>query len=149
MIILDISNFLHYIGIAFGLGGATIATIISMKAEKNKDKEMDHAVMKLMSSISKVIFLGLILLVISGILLTIYAPWPLNKKMLAVKHVLVAWIFIIAIPLGRKSIKMRALVPIGKQKPSEEFLKYKKQIRGLSMINLVLWYAITFMSIFV
>jgi len=35
---LELFNFLHFVGLAFGLGGATIATIISLKA--NKDKEI-------------------------------------------------------------------------------------------------------------
>ena len=32
---LEIFNFLHFVGLAFGLGGATIASIISAKADKD------------------------------------------------------------------------------------------------------------------
>ena len=57
MLLLDLFNFLHFVGLAFGLGGATIAVIISRKAEK--DPEIGRAVMKIMPSISKIIAFGL------------------------------------------------------------------------------------------
>lgn len=128
MVWLEIFNFLHFVGLAFGLGGATIAAIISSKAEK--DKNVAKVMEKIIPPIVKLIWVGLILLIISGIALPFYVKWPLNKQLLIIKHILVVWIVIIGIIIGVRS-------------------KKKKDIRGLSIINLILWYAVTLMSEFV
>ena len=147
MVALEIFNFLHFLGLAFGLGGATIASVISVKAEK--DKDIGKAYMKIMPSISQLIMIGLGLLIISGIALPFFIEWPLNKQMLIVKHVLVAWIVIIGVIIGFKSKKIANLAPVLKEKLKPEFLKAKKQMKALSIINLILWYAVTLMSAFV
>lgn len=146
-LILALFNFLHFVGLAFGLGGATIAAIIFAKAEK--DKDVASAVNKIMPSIVKLIWLGLILLIISGIALPFFIKWPLNTKMLVVKHVLVVWIIIVGIIIGIKMRKVKNLVPVLRERPSLSFLKAKKQVKILSMINLVLWYIVTLLSVFV
>ncbi len=125
---LEIFNFIHFIGLAFGLGGATIATVISNKA--TKDKDVGKAAGKIMPSIVKLIWTGLVLLILSGIFISFLISRPLNKKLLILKHILVAWIVIIGIIIGRR-------------------IKKKKDISGLSKINLILWYAVTLMSAFV
>lgn len=125
---LEIFNFIHFLGLAFGLGGATIAAIISSKAKVHR--EIRNAMSKLMPSISKLIGFGLFLLIVSGIALPFFITWPLNKNMLIIKHVLVVWILIIGVWIGIRS-------------------KKNKDIRGLSKINLILWYAVTLMSAFV
>lgn len=147
MVAYEIFDFLHFLGLAFGLGGATIATIISMKAEK--DKDIGKAVMKIMPSISKLIMFGLLLLIISGIAMPFYMAWPVDKQLLIIKHVLVVWIIIIGIFIGTRMKKMRNLAPVLREKPSQEFFKVKKQMKYLSIINLILWYAVTLMSAFV
>ena len=65
MVMLEISNFLHFVGLALGLGGATIAVIISSKAER--DADVGRAMMRIMPAISKVIGIGLVLLIVSGV----------------------------------------------------------------------------------
>ena len=147
MVLLQITNFLHFLGLAFGLGGATIAVIISSKAEK--DKEIAKIMHKIMPSISKLIGLGLLLLIISGIALISLVKWPLDKNLLIIKHILVVWIIIIGIILGINSKKMNNSSPIGKEKPSAKFLKAKQIVKTSSKINLILWYAVTLMSAFV
>jgi len=144
---LELFNFLHFVGLAFGLGGATIATIISKKADK--DKEVAVASTKLMPSISKLISLGLILLIVSGIALPFFITWPLNKEMLVVKHILVVFIVIFGMILGKNSKRISKLAPKNNEKPSREFLKTKKKIKTFSMINLFLWYAVTILSEFI
>lgn len=125
---LEIFNFLHFIGLAFGLGGATIAAIISSKAAK--DKNVAKVMEKIILPVVKLIWIGLILLIISGIALPFFIKWPLNKQLLIIKHILVAWIVILGVIMGRR-------------------MKKKKPIKGLSIINLILWYAVTLMSAFV
>lgn len=83
-----------------------------------------------MNSIVKFIWFGMLLLIISGIALPFFISWPLNKKLLIVKHVLVAWMVIIGIIMGRR-------------------MKKQEPIKGLSMTNLILWYTVTLMSAFV
>ena len=147
MAALEIFNFLHFLGLAFGLGGATLAAVVFAKSEK--DKDVERAAGKIMPSIVRFIWLGMILLIISGIALSFFVKWPLNKQMLIVKHVFVVWIIIIGIIIGAKSKKIANLVPVLKEKPKQEFIKAKKQMKALSIINLILWYAVTLMSVFV
>jgi len=128
MVWLEIFNFMHFIGLVFGLGGATIATVISSKALKNED--VKKVLGKILPPIVKFIWIGLILLIISGIFITILITWPLNRNLLIVKHFLVAWIVIVGIVIGKR-------------------MKNKKDISGLSKMNLILWYVITLMSAFV
>ena len=143
---LEIFSLLHFVGLAWGLGGATAAAIISAKAEKNP--EISLAVMKIIPSMSKLIWLGLILLILSGIGMSFLIEWPVNKQMLLVKHVLVAWIVIIGIIIGINAKKMQALAPKPKERPSAQFLKAKRLMKAFSIINLILWYAVTIMSVF-
>jgi uncharacterized membrane protein len=147
MVMLELFNFLHFIGLVFGLGGATIATIISIKADK--DKDIAKAFGKIIPTISKLIWIGLILLIISGIALPFYITWPLNKQLLIIKHVLVAWIVVIGISIGITAKKVSVLAPVGKENPSIYFLKIKKLMKSLSIINIILWYLVTLMSAFV
>ena len=144
---LNLFNFLHFVGLAFGLGGATIMAIISSKAEKYQ--EVAIAMRKIAPSIVKLIWTGLILLIISGIALPFYIEWPLNKNILLIKHVLVIWIVVIGFFLGLSSRKMNRLAPKEKEKPSLRFLKVKSQMRAFSIINLILWYVITILSVFI
>ena len=130
MMWLELFNFLHFVGLAFGLGGATIATIISLKA--NKDKEIVNVLGKILPSIVNLIWLGLIFLVVSGIALPFFIKWPLNKEMLFIKHILVIFIVIFGIAIGIFSRK-----------------KAMKEVKIFSIINLILWYFVTFLSAFV
>ncbi len=127
MVMLELFNFLHFIGLAFGLGGATIAAIISSKAAK--DKQVAKVINKILPSVAKLIWTGLVLLIISGIALPFYIQWPLDKQLLIIKHILVFWIVVIGIIIGIR-------------------IKRKKNVKGLSIINLILWYGVTLMSCF-
>lgn len=146
MALLELFNFLHFIGLAWGLGGATAAAIISAKAEKNP--EISPAVMKIIPAVSKLIWLGLILLIVSGIGMSFLIKWPIDKNMLLIKHVLVVWIVVIGIILGVNAKRMHTLAPKAKKKPSAQFLKAKRLLKAFSIINLILWYAVAIMSMF-
>lgn len=145
MAILELLNFFHFIGLALGVGGATIASIISSKAEK--DNDIRNAYNKLMPSIAKTIWAGILLLIISGILLPYYLPWKLNTNLLILKHILVLWIIVFGIFIAISSSKIKNLAP--KEKSSEKFLKTKKIIKRLSFFNLLLWYLVSLLSVFI
>ena len=111
---------------------------------------MDNKKNCLMSKRSQVtIFIIVGILIISGIALPFYIEWPLDKKMLLIKHVFVVWIIIVGFFLGFSSRKMNRLAPREKEKPSPRFLKVKSQMRLFSIINLILWYLVTLLSVFV
>jgi len=128
MAALEIWNFIHFVGLAFGLGGATIAVIISSKAAK--DKSIAKVQSKLMPPIVKLIWFGLVLLIISGAILPFHIKWPMNKTMLIIKHIFVAWIVVIGVIMG-----------VGAKK--------KINLAWLGKINLFLWYLVTLISAFV
>ena len=145
MVMLEISTFLHFVGLALGVGGATAANIISVKAEK--DREIGKAYGKIMPSIVKMIWFGILLLIISGIMLSFYLE--ANKQLLIIKHILVVWIIIFGVIIGVNSHKMMINAPLAREKPSEMFLRLKGLVKSLSMINLILWYLIVLISVFV
>lgn len=142
---LEIFNFLHFLGTAFGLGGATIAAIVSSKAAK--DKELGKQVGKIMAPVVKIIWTGLVLLIISGIAITILVTWPINRQMLIIKHVLVAWMVIIGVFLGTRMNKIKKLS--NEKNSQDKIALIQKQIGLLSKINLFLWYLVTLLSAFV
>ena len=138
---------LHFIGLSFGLGGATISTIISVKAEK--DTALREQYMKVHILISKLIGTGIFLLLISGIYLSSVMRDFLSIEMLLVKHVLVLWILIFGSLILIHSNRVRRLAPEQGEKPIRKFSASKKLLKIFSRINLVLWYLITIISFWV
>ncbi len=141
---LEIFNFLHFLGLAFGLGGATLAGVISMKAEK--DFELRKQLGKILSPVSKLIWIGLILLIISGIFISILVTWPINKQLLILKHILIFWILVFGIVIWRSSKKIQNLPAKNSEK---KILKARKTMKIFSVINIILWYLVTLISAFV
>src|SRR3989344_7034089 len=128
MVLLELFNFLHFLGLAYGLGGATLAAIISRKADR--DVDLGKQVMKIIPSISKLIWVGLILLIVSGIGISFLVQWPINKNLLIIKHILVFWIVIFGVVISMRVKKMEKLAPLNsKGKISLEFLKIRKQLK--------------------
>ncbi|MBU0957585.1 MAG: hypothetical protein KKF56_02110 [Nanoarchaeota archaeon] len=144
---LEILNFIHDIGLIWGVGGATVMAIISAKA--GKDKDVAKAAMKISPAIVKMIWIGILLLIVSGILLPSYIRWELNTQNLLIKHILVAWIVIIGVLLGLNSKKMMDFAPKGDDKPTLGFIRAKKKMKIFSIINLILWYVVVLLSVFV
>ena len=141
--LLESFKFLHYAGLILGVGGATFSSILMSKA--GKDADVGKAMGKLMPSFIKMIWLGMLLLMISGIALPFFISWPIDRKLLIIKHVLVVWIIIFGVFLGIKSRKISLLDKNDKEKA----IKTGKQIKFISKINLLLWWLITLMSVFV
>jgi len=116
---------------------------------KSKDKDVAKAAVKISPAVVKLIWIGIILLILSGILLPKYIKWELDAQNLLIKHILVGWIILIGILLGVNSRVMRRYAPKGDDKPSLGFIRAKKKMKVFSFINLVLWYLITLISVFV
>ncbi len=147
MAFLELFSFLHFVGLAWGVGGATIGAIIFAKSEKNP--EMGPAVMKIMPEISKLVWLGLILLLISGVGVSSYVTSPIDAGLLAVKHVVVVLIVIFGIIIGISSKKLIKLAPKPERKPSPRFLKTRERMKYLGIFNLFLWYLVIILAVFV
>lgn len=142
---LQLMRLLHHIGIAWGAGGATIAAILRIKAEK--DPQIAPVVMRLMPTISKLIWVGLILLAVSGIGLAKLTRWPVDSDILRIKIGLVVVLVLNGLNMMfRVMPKMAKLAPKGGA-PSAEFLKMKNYARFAGMLGLALWGLILIFSV--
>lgn len=136
---------MHFLGLAWGVGGATVAAILMAKADRNP--EMAPLAMKVMPAVSKLIWAAIILLIVSGVALAQLVTWPINPTTLLAKHVLVVILILNGLYLGFGIMpKMQKLAPKG-GKPSAEFLKAKKSAKVSSTLGLVLWYVILVLSV--
>lgn len=145
MVLSEAMWLLHFLGLAWGVGGATVAAILMAKADRNP--EIAPLVMKTMPAISKLIWIAIILLVVSGIALAQLVTWPINPTILLAKHALVVILILNGLYLGFRILpKMQKLAPTG-GKPSAEFLKAKKSAKIASILGLVLWYVILVLSV--
>ncbi len=78
MVALKTMQLLHDLGIAYGVAGVTINAILMIKSER--DPESAPFIIKIMPTIFKLIWLGLVLLIISGLALSLTSliTWPLK-----------------------------------------------------------------------
>lgn len=146
MNILDVSQILHIVGIAWGVGGATAITLINMQADKKP--ELSPLRIKLMPVFSKLIGVGMLLLIISGIILKQeLSEARVDKEIFPIKMLLVLVLIVNGIYMSFRVIpKMTILAPTD-GKPSAEFLKIKQQAKNSGLIGLVLWYAIVVLGV--
>lgn len=145
MNLLQIMQLLHAIGEAWGVGGATVNAILMLKSEKNP--EIAPHIMKAMPAISKLVWLGILLLLVSGAALTRLVAWPIDATMLRIKLAVVLILILNGLYLTFGLLpKMKKLAPQN-EKPSEEFLKTKKKIKVFGTFGLVLWYLILILSV--
>lgn len=141
-----ILRFVHLVCLAFGLGGATANLVATLGARSNG--ESMASVMKALEPIGKLIYAGLIGLILAGIGFVLLGYYP-ETSLLLVKHVLVGILFvtgtIIVFYLGPKLSK---LSPKPRERPAPQFLSTMKQAQALGVVSLILWYAITAVSVF-
>lgn len=137
----DFVKTFHIIGLAWGVGGATLSSFLNAKAEK--DATLLPFMAKVMPTISKFIAAGLFLLIISG-----FTMGSLSSGSGEISSIFITkMIFIVFLVANGMNLSFRLIPKIEKNAPtdgvpSEEFLKAKKQLKISSKISLVLWYAI-------
>ena len=135
-------RYIHLISMAFGVGGSTLAMIISRKIDKNP--EIAPIIMELIKPVSKLIRLGLILLILSGLGFMvlgskgyIYQPFFLAKMLtvsiISINAILMKFVL---------NPKLRKLIKKSGSKSSPELLKVKKYIKLSNIISLVAWYLV-------
>ena len=147
-LLLTVVNFFHIIFIAWGVGGATIATILMAKGEK--EPTIMPVIMKLIGPISKLIWVSIIGLIITGIILAVlgYANGDIDKNILMIKQVVVAILILNGLFLNFKLLpKLKKSTPAPASKPSVEFFKFKKYMKISSILSLILWYAIVLLGV--
>ncbi len=146
----QIFQILHSIGIAWGLGSATIGFLAMRKGQK--DPVFAQAWTKFVPTITKIIWVSLIMLVVSGVGLLVLRPSSVtySAAMWGIKHVVVYYIIaagiLITFVLGPK---LKKLGPQEGTKPSPEFLKVVKLVQLLGLINLICWYVVVVLSVFI
>ena len=141
--LLEITQLVHVIGIALGVGGATIHFLLSLKAEK--DPEIRPAMMKISVMISKLIIVAVVLLIASGLGLKYQVRWPIDPTMLAIKHTVVGLLVIngayLNLAVFRRLQKAHELT-------EGELAKLQKRGKIAGLISLILWYSILVLSVF-
>lgn len=141
-------SFFHVVFMAWGLGGATVAAILMIKARK--EPALMPSVMKFMEPVSKLIWIAIIGLLITGIVIAALGAGKgsYDAGVLAVKHAAVTVLVINGLILSLLLLpKLKKLFPAPGSKPSLEFLKTSKLLNASSTIGLVLWYVIAGLSI--
>lgn len=139
---------IHFIGLSWGVGAATISIILLVLS--GKKEEYKAPVKKVIPIIQMITFFGLILLIISGIGMTINfgVDYWVGNTILIVKHVLIGIMLAVGITLmGYLGPKMDKLAPIpGEGPPSQEFLKLRKIAMLLGIILVIGWYTTLVLS---
>ena len=139
---------LHYIGVAWGVGGVTMSIIVSMIADKNPENASHFMLVN--KAIMKLIWIGLILLIISGFAYSY--TWPYGtleySTLLMIKHVLVAILIIVALVITFAFVpKVMKNKPKKDEKPLAAFINAKRNVKIGSIIGFILWYLILILSV--
>ena len=137
-------TFSHLLGLALGVGAATVKLTLLLKCNSNYD--FVPVFIKVTRLITHIIIFGLILLTLSGIgwvlLGTSFTPFFITKLVLVV----LIWILgpYIDNAIEPKFIKLAP--PIG-ESPTKEFVKVQKKYLIMETIATMLFYAITIMGV--
>jgi len=139
---------LHYIGVAWGVGGVTTIMIISMRSDKNPESA-PHLI-PVTKAITKLIWIGLILLIISGV--AYQYVWPYGTleytNLMMTKHVLVAVLIINVLVVSFAVMpKISKNMPKKDEKPSATFVNAKRNAKICGIIGFILWYLIVILSV--
>jgi hypothetical protein len=135
--------FIHIVGLAFGLGGVTVNFALMIKARF--DKELASIMSKVSKTIGPLIFLGLVLLTISGIGF-VRLGYPLTRTLIVKLH-LVAVLWMEGLLISYISLKLGRLAPKLGEPPSLKFLSTRRKMQALAAVGLVLWYTITALGV--
>lgn len=141
-------TFAHIIGLAVGVGAATVKLVLLFKCKSNYN--YIHVFNQVSKPITRLIILGLILLTLSGVG-WLFLQYPLTTKLI-VKIVLVVIIWILG-PIIDNTIEPQLLksTPASGQPVTPEFLKILNQYlimeifaTGLFYVIIVLWRLVSF-----
>ena len=136
--ILHIANILHIVGTVLGFGGAIAAAIIMLRLKTNEQRLRRGRIAR---RISPVTWCGYILLVISGIILTLnFEFW--YTWLFGVKHLLTAVLLVDAL-----FIHFRYFPRYFKQIGTPEFGKTYATMRNIGTLSVTCWVIILVISL--
>lgn len=140
----QILNLVHIIGIAFGVGGASVKITLFMKSYRNNDFTPTYVIAT--RPIAPIIPIGMVLLTVSGIGFALLG-YPETQSLL-LKHVLVVVLWVVGILIDKVyEPKFITLSPKTNETPTSEFLQVQKQLLALEVIGTISFYAITIIGI--
>lgn len=134
---------LHLIGIAIGLGGATLTDVFFFKFLR--DLKISHAEAAILRTISQVIWFGLALLILSGVGLYLgdVARYNQSSKFL-MKMIVVAVLVVNGAFLNLKITPHLIHISFGddpRKTPRQELQRERKIAFALGAVSLVSWYS--------
>lgn len=139
----EILKLLHFTGFAFGLGGSTLAFLLSKKA--GKEKNLAGIFPTLLPIISKYVWSGLFLLIISGLGMVLLEDVPQNLLFFVMKMIIVSIILLGGLVIANLNSKLTGIT----NKKKVEVLKIKSRIRKLQTITLICWYLALIFSVII
>lgn len=132
------------IGIALGVGGASVKFVLFMKSYRNNEFTPTYAMVA--GPIAPLIPLGLVLLTVSGIGFFLIG-YPEGSSLL-VKHILVVALWIVGILIDKVyEPKYLTLAPKAGGTPTPEFLQIRKRLMPLETVGTILFYAIVIIGV--
>jgi sulfite exporter TauE/SafE len=147
-------RFLHLVFLSWGVAGTTIANL-SLRLEREpwlslfRLEKGPWLPSILFPRLTRLVSLGLLGLILSGIGLTVWGDASLNWWILTLKHVVVAILIVdglhLALRLEPKLVDM-AKTPEDMERP--EFEETMRKVKVAGLISLFSWYFITALSVF-
>lgn len=132
-------SIIHLVGLVLGLGAATVKIVLLLKSRV--DPAFLHVYLRASKPITKLIVLGTIILILSGIGWLFYG-YSLSTLMI-VKIVLVAAMFGLGMTIDNAvEPKVHKLAPAPNETPSPEFREIQKLHFALEVAATLLFYAI-------
>lgn len=129
---------IHIIGTVLGVGGATISDLIFFKA--TKDEKMDSHEWGILRAVSKVIWVGLALAIISGIGFLLQMDDISNPKIWA-KVTIIGVIFLNGVFLHWKIFPLFASM-VGKKISNTQFAENMTTVFTSGAISITSWYIV-------
>jgi len=142
--IYNLSVLIHVLGIALGVGSATVKLLLLSKCRSNYD--FFYTYFKVSKLITQLIVMGIILMTLSGIAFLIMG-YPF-KMLLILKLILVGMIWVLG-PIIDNVVepKLEKLIPVRGQAFSPAFSKIHKQHLALEITATLLMYLITIIGV--
>ena len=137
---------LHDIGTAWAVGSATITMILMFKADR--DEGLAATMAKITPMLNKLVMIGMVILIASGVALIFLVDRSIDDTMLVVKIVVVVALVLNGLNLNlRMQPQATKLAPKEGEKPSDAYTYAKKNVKLGILTSVVLLYAILILSV--
>jgi uncharacterized membrane protein len=146
---------IHTLGLIIWAGGEIWITVMVVKAQKSPNPHGRAFILEMLHTVSRVMWVGLLLVLIGGGLRIIGAnagalwadPGNLWGAMMLTKHTLIVVLIGTSILIGRVAPVIEANAPAPNAPPNETFLRAMGRLEKLSRTNLFLTMVIIVISV--